>query len=63
VQTLVHLQYTSKFLVTPKQDCNGILTDESFVEVDSPRLTGRDQTIEQLIGALQKVGRNEESTQ
>jgi hypothetical protein len=63
VQTLDHLRYTSKFLVTPKQVCDGILTDESFVEVDSPRLMGRDQTIEQFIGALQKVGGDEESTQ
>jgi len=49
--------------VTLKQVCNGILTDESFVEVDSPRLTGRDQTVEQLIGALQKVRVDEESTE
>lgn len=58
-----HLRYTSKFLVTPEQVCDGILTEESFVEVHSPRLAGRDQTVEQLIGVLQKVRVDEESTE
>ena len=63
MQRLGHLQYTSKFLMTPKQLCDEILTNESFVEVDSPRLAGQDQTVEQLINALEKVRVNEESTE
>ena len=61
MKRLGRLRYTSKFSVTPKQVFDGILTNESFVGVNSPRLAGRDHTVEQLIGALEKVGVNKES--
>lgn len=63
VQRLGHLQYTSKSSVMPKQLCDEILTNESFVEVDSPRLVGHDRIVEQLIDALEKVKVNGKSTE